>query len=41
MRRATLHKFPYLILFRVLPDMVRVSMVKHEKRHPNYGLWRD
>ena len=41
LRRATLHKFPHLILFRVLPDSVRVSVVKHEKRHSNYGLWRD
>ena len=41
LRRTTLHKFPYLILFRILPDSVRVSVVKHEKRHPNYGLWRN
>ncbi|MBN8418892.1 MAG: type II toxin-antitoxin system RelE/ParE family toxin [Verrucomicrobia bacterium] len=40
LRRATLHKFPHLILYRVMPDGVRVSVVKHEKRHPNYGLWR-
>lgn len=41
LRRATLHKFPYLILFRILPECVRASVVKHEKRHPNYGLWRN
>ena len=41
LRRATLHKFPHLILYRILPDSVRVSVVKHEKRHPNYGLWRN
>ena len=39
--RATLRKFPHLILFRILPDSIRVSVVKHEKRHPNYGLWRN
>ena len=41
LRRATLPKFPHLILFRILPDSVRVSVVKHEKRHPNYGLRRN
>ncbi len=41
LRRATLHKFPHLILFRILPDSIRVSIVKHEKRHPNYGLRRN
>jgi plasmid stabilization system protein ParE len=41
MRRATLGKFPQIILFRILPDSVRVSVVKHEKRHPNYGMWRN
>lgn len=41
LRRATLHKFPHLLLFRILPDSIRVSVVKHEKRHPNYGLWRN
>lgn len=40
LRRATLGNFPHIILFRILPDSVRVSVVKHEKRHPNYGLWR-
>lgn len=40
LRRAMLHKFPHLILFRILPDSIRVSVVKHEKRHPNYGLWQ-
>lgn len=39
-RRATLGRFPHIVLFRILPDGVRVSVVKHEKRHPNYGLWR-
>lgn len=41
LRRATLRKFPYLVLFRILSDSVRVSVVKHEKRHPNYGLGRN
>jgi plasmid stabilization system protein ParE len=40
LRRARLRRFPYLILFRVLHDRVRVTIIKHEKRHPNYGLHR-
>jgi len=40
-RRARLHRFPYLILYRILPDRVRVTVVKHEKRHPNYGSARE
>lgn len=39
-RRIRLHRFPYLILYRILSDRVRVTVVKHEKRHPNYGLGR-
>lgn len=41
MRRASLRKFPYLILYKIRPDTIRVSVVKHEKRHPKYGLWRN
>ncbi|MDB6073276.1 MAG: hypothetical protein JWO89_916 [Verrucomicrobiaceae bacterium] len=39
-RRACLHRFPHLILFRILRDRVRVTVIKHEKRDPNFGLRR-
>ena len=39
-RRVRLHRFPYLILYRILPDRVRITVVKHEKRNPAYGLGR-
>lgn len=40
MRRAKLNRFPYDVIFEVRPDRVRVTCVRHEKRHPNYGSGR-
>lgn len=40
-RRALMRRFPYLILFRVVDDsVVRITVIKHERRHPAYGLHR-
>lgn len=40
-RRALMRRFPYVIFFRVLEeDCIRVTVVRHEKRHPGYGLNR-
>jgi toxin ParE1/3/4 len=40
-RRALMKRFPYLIHFRRLPDeTIRVTVVKHQRRHPSYGLDR-
>lgn len=40
-RRALMKRFPYLILFRVVDDsMVRITVIKHERRHPSYGRHR-
>ncbi len=39
-RRVKLHDFPYLIVYRILSDRVRVNVIKHEKRHPRYGMGR-
>jgi plasmid stabilization system protein ParE len=40
-RRALMKRFPYLILFRVLDDaVIRVTVIKHERRHPSYGMDR-
>lgn len=40
-RRALMRRFPYLILFRVVDDsVVRITVIKHERRHPAYGLNR-
>lgn len=41
LRRALMRRFPYVILFRILNDsVVRITVVKHEHRHPAYGTQR-
>lgn len=40
-RRSLIKRFPYVIYFRCIPDhSIRVTVVKHEKRHPAYGISR-
>ena len=40
-RRALMKRFPYVIYFRTLGNnVVRVTVVKHQRRHPEYGLSR-
>lgn len=37
-RRALMKRFPYLILFRVVDEsVIRITVIKHERRHPSYG----
>jgi toxin ParE1/3/4 len=41
LRRAVMPRFPYLIYFRQPdPNRVRITVVKHERRHPAYGRAR-
>ena len=41
LRRALMKRFPYVILFSVIDcKAIRVTVVKHEKRHPAFGLSR-
>lgn len=41
-RRSLMKRFPYVILFRLIDsDCVRVTVVKHEKRHPSFGMKRN
>jgi plasmid stabilization system protein ParE len=39
-RRFNLITFPFHFLYRVLSDRVRITIVKHHKRHPNLGMRR-
>lgn len=40
-RRSLMRRFPYVIYFRVLEDdVLRVTVVKHQRRHPDYGRVR-
>jgi len=41
LRRANLKRFPYHFLYRVVGDRVRVLVVRHHRRHPDYGLSRE
>lgn len=37
-RRVILRRFPYLVIYRVLPDRVEILAVAHGRRRPGY--WR-
>lgn len=39
LRVALVSRFPYLIVYRLLPDRIRVSAVVHSSRHPRN--WKD
>jgi len=39
-RRVNLTRFPYHFLYEVSNDRLRVMIVRHHKRHPNFGLDR-
>lgn len=39
-RRANLRRFPYHVLYEVQEDQIRVMLVRHHKRHPQFGLER-
>jgi toxin ParE1/3/4 len=40
-RRALMQRFPYVIYYRILEnDVLRVTLVKYQRRHPGYGLDR-
>ncbi len=39
-RRVRLKSFPYLIVYRSTSASARVTLLKHERRHPLYGLQR-
>lgn len=40
LRRVNLRRFPYHFLFRLFPDKIRVTVVRHHKRHPKLGMRR-
>ena len=39
-RRVKLKRFPYDLLYELRPGQIRVLCLRHEKRHPNFGLGR-
>jgi plasmid stabilization system protein ParE len=37
-RRCLMSRFPYVIYFRCVgTDRIRITVVKHQRRHPQYG----
>jgi len=40
LRRVNLRKYPYHFLFRTLGDKIRITVVRHNKRHPNLSVER-
>jgi plasmid stabilization system protein ParE len=39
-RRARLRVFRYHFLFRIVADEVRILVLRHNRRHPEFGLSR-
>jgi len=40
-RRALMQRFPFCIYYRLIgQDVLRVTIVKHQRRHPSYGRKR-
>lgn len=39
--RANLKRFPYHLVYRELPDGIRVTLVRHHGRHPDFGMGRE
>jgi hypothetical protein len=38
--RANLKRFPYHFIYRELPDGIRVTLLRHHRRHPGFGMER-
>jgi hypothetical protein len=39
--RANLRRFPYHVIYREIPAGIRVTLVRHHRRHPDVGIERD
>lgn len=39
-RRGNLKRFPIHFLFRILPGMIRITAVRHDRQNPGYGSTR-
>jgi plasmid stabilization system protein ParE len=40
LRRANLKNFPYHLLFRLRANSIHVLVLRHHRRHPDYGTKR-
>lgn len=39
-RRSNLKRFPIHFVFRVFPDIIRITAVRHDRQDPGYGARR-
>lgn len=39
-RKVRLRKFPYQIVYKIISTQVRILVIKHEKKRPNFGMQR-
>jgi plasmid stabilization system protein ParE len=39
-RRIRLRSFPFLVVYRTSAASIRVILLKHERRHPRFGMSR-
>ncbi len=39
-RRCNLAKFPYHLVFEVAGDSILITVLRHHKRRPSFGMWR-
>ena len=40
LRRVQLRTFPYHFLYEADSTLIRIAVLRHDKRHPNFGLQR-
>ncbi len=40
LHRANLKRFPYHFIYREVPEGIRVTLVRHHRRHPDSGMNR-
>ena len=41
LRRSLVHRFPYSVLFRLIEsDSIRILVIRHQRRHPRFGIYR-
>ena len=41
LRRINLRRFPYHVLYDIHSAAIRILVIRHNKRHPDYGLNRE
>ena len=39
--RANLKRFPYHLIYREVQEGIRVTLVRHHRQHPEFGMERD